>query len=69
MPTFIWNSVTTEFNGKPITGSYSVNKEKEIVTVRYRANSKATGSAGFPEATAKMLLRELARAQLRAEAK
>jgi len=67
MPTFIWNSVTTEFNGKPITGSYSVNDE--TVTVRYRAKSKATGFEAFPEATAKMLLRELATAQLTAKAK
>jgi hypothetical protein len=67
MPTLIWNSVTTEFNGKPITGSYSVNKE--TVTVRYRAKSKATGFEAFPEAAAKMLLRELANAQLKPKEK
>jgi hypothetical protein len=35
MPETIWYTVTTEFNGKPITGSYSVNKE--TVTVRLAA--------------------------------
>jgi hypothetical protein len=54
----IWYTVTTEFNGKPVTGSYSVSKQ--LVTVRYGGGSKAMESGGFPEATAKMLLRELA---------
>ena len=59
MPGTIWYTITTEFNGRPITGSYSVSKE--TVTVRLGADSKsAQALASSVEATAKMILRTLA---------
>ena len=56
----IWYTVTTEFDGKPITGSYSVSKQ--TVTVRLGADSKTAQARASAEATAKMTLRALARA-------
>jgi hypothetical protein len=53
-----WQSVTTEFNGKEIAGSYLVNMR--TVTVRYGGDSKSVRAGGSPEATAKAALRDLA---------
>ena len=55
-----WHQVTTEFNGRQISGTYSVSRG--AVTVSTAHDSKSTQVGGStPAILAKILLRELAR--------
>jgi hypothetical protein len=55
-----WHHVTTEFNGRQISATYSVSRG--AITVSTARDSKSTQVGGStPAILARMLLRELAR--------
>ena len=55
----VWYAVTIEHNGKVVAGRYNVNKR--MVTVSYGGETDRAQFGGSPEATAKIMMRELIR--------
>jgi hypothetical protein len=54
-----WREITVEFNGRPVSGSYTVEKRIVVVRTPHGVKSREVGAMG-PASLAFRLLRELA---------